>query len=167
MWQDGGKKERKSKFFCRILPAKRRSKLVLLSWRRISTIRFRVKSGHLSFSASGSIRNVSQSHIDFFWIASIQETEYTKETVKAGADYVKEFVIEQEGNQQQVNLDQTCFIQKGCKMCLQVNLEQEQVQEVQEEEEEEVEQKEAPEYTTIVYQDKVGVGQFFIISLEL
>ena len=109
----------------------------------------------------------SVTHGFVFWIASIQETDYTKETVKAGADYVKEFVIEQEGNQQQVNLDQTCFIQKGCKMCLQVNLEQEQVQEVQEEEEEEVEQKEAPEYTTIVYQDKVGVGQFFIISLEL
>ena len=41
-----------------------------------------------------------------------------------------------------------------------MNLEQEQVEEqVQQEEEEEVEQKEAPEYTTIVYQDKVGVGQ--------
>ena len=42
-------------------------------------------------------------------------------------------------------------------MCQQVNLEQGQEQE----EEEEVEQKEAPEYTTIVYQDKVGVGQLF------
>ena len=31
----------------------------------------------------------------------------------------------------------------------------------EQEEEEEVEQKEAPEYTTIVYQDKVGVGQLF------
>ena len=51
------------------------------------------------------------------------------------------------------------------KKCQQVNLEQEQVEEqVQQEEEEEVEQKEAPEYTTIVYQDKVGVGQSFKIS---
>ena len=40
-------------------------------------------------------------------------------------------------------------------MCQQVNLEQGQEQE----EEEEVEQKEAPEFTTIVYQDKVGVRQ--------
>lgn len=67
-----------------------------------------------------------------------QEPDYTKETVKAGTEYLKEFVIEQEQ---------------------QVNLEQGQVQE--QEEEEEVEQKEAPEYTTIVYQDKVGAEQFY------
>ena len=41
-----------------------------------------------------------------------------------------------------------------------MNLEQEQeVQEQHVQEEEEVEQKEAPEFTTIVYQDKVGVRQ--------
>ena len=45
--------------------------------------------------------------------------------------------------------------------CEQVNLEQEQV--VQEEEEE-AEQKEEPEYTTIVYQDKVGVGKLFAMA---
>ena len=33
---------------------------------------------------------------------SIQEADYTKDTVKAGTYYVKEYVIEQEGNQQQV-----------------------------------------------------------------
>ena len=49
-------------------------------------------------------------------------------------------------------------------MCQQVNLEQDQVQEEVQEEEEEVEQKEAPEYTTIVYQDKVGVGQLFALA---
>ena len=39
-------------------------------------------------------------------IAFIQEADYTKDTVKAGTEYVKEYVIEQEGeNQQQVNLD--------------------------------------------------------------
>ena len=35
---------------------------------------------------------------------SIQEADYTKDTVKAGTDYVKEYVIEQEGNQQQVTM---------------------------------------------------------------
>ena len=35
---------------------------------------------------------------------SIQEADYTKDTVKAGTDYVKEYVIEQEGNQQQVTV---------------------------------------------------------------
>jgi len=74
-----------------------------------------------------------------------QEADYTKDTVKAGTEYVKEYVIEQEGNIHQ-----------------QVNLEQEQeVQEQHVQEEEEVEQKEAPEYTTIVYQDKVGAEQFY------
>ena len=39
-------------------------------------------------------------------IAFIQEADYTKDTVKAETEYVKEYVIEQEGeNQQQVNLD--------------------------------------------------------------
>ena len=33
---------------------------------------------------------------------SIQEADYTKDTVKAGTDYVEEYIIEQEGNQQQV-----------------------------------------------------------------
>ena len=33
-----------------------------------------------------------------------QEADYTKDTVKAGTEYVKEYVIEQEGNiHQQVN----------------------------------------------------------------
>ena len=35
---------------------------------------------------------------------SIQEADYTKDTVKAGTDFVKEYVIEQEGNQQQVTV---------------------------------------------------------------
>ena len=42
-------------------------------------------------------------------IASLQEPDYTKETVKAGTEYLKEFVIEQE---QQVNSGKTCFMAK-------------------------------------------------------
>ena len=44
---------------------------------------------------------------------------------------------------------------------MQVNLEQEQEVSKEVQEQEVVEQKEAPEYTTIVYQDKVGVGQIY------
>ena len=44
---------------------------------------------------------------------------------------------------------------------VQVNLEQEQEVSKEVQEQEVVEQKEAPEYTTIVYQDKVGVGQIY------
>ena len=32
-----------------------------------------------------------------------QEADYTKDTVKSGTEYVKEYVIEQEGIPQQVN----------------------------------------------------------------
>ena len=47
---------------------------------------------------------------------------------------------------------------------VQVNLEQEQEVSKEVQEQEVVEQKEAPEYTTIVYQDKVGVGQIYFFK---
>ena len=47
---------------------------------------------------------------------------------------------------------------------MQVNLEQEQEVSKEVQEQEVVEQKEAPEYTTIVYQDKVGVGQIYFFK---
>ena len=97
---------------------------------------------------------------------SIQEADYTKDTVKAGTDYVKEYVIEQEGNQQQVimmndrNIYPWITITKEELSLLDNHNLQQQPEEVQLEEEE-VEHREEvhepPEYTTIVYQDKVGV----------
>ena len=50
---------------------------------------------------------------------------------------------------------------------VQVNLEQEQEVSKEVQEQEVVEQKEAPEYTTIVYQDKVGVGQIYFSYIFL
>ena len=51
-------------------------------------------------------------------IAFIQEADYTKDTVKAGTEYVKEYVIEQEGeNQQQVNLDSEFKQENICFFC--------------------------------------------------
>ena len=49
---------------------------------------------------------------------------------------------------------------------MQVNLEQEQEVSKEVQEQEVVEQKEAPEYTTIVYQDKVGVGQIYFFKIS-
>ena len=46
-------------------------------------------------------------------IAFIQEADYTKDSVKAGTEYVKEYVIEQEGEQQQVNLDKLFVLLKN------------------------------------------------------
>ena len=97
---------------------------------------------------------------------SIQEVDYTKDTVKAGTDYVKEYVIEQEGNQQQVimmndrNIYPWITITKEELSLLDNHNLQQQPEEVQLEEEEvehREEVQEPPEYTTIVYQDKVGV----------
>ena len=69
------------------------------------------------------VKKECQPHMDLSFfvkelIAFIQEADYTKDTVKAGTEYVKEYVIEQEGeNQQQVNLDSEFKQENVCFFC--------------------------------------------------